>query len=335
MASHDAGHFRTLLREREHMLTDYLSALGDEHRHEADKISGLLREIERAVERVDKGTFGTCVVCKDDVEYDRLEVQPVREICLGCITPEELTLLEEELSIASKIHRALLPHQVERIPGYEFAVKALAARTVGGDYYDFLRHDRSGDVKVVIADSMGKGIPASLLMSNLQGALRVLAEDIDSPALLVSRLNWWLCRNVPVSKFISLACVELQPEAGATTVRLANAGHCPVLVVRPDGEVESHDSTGGVLGVHEGFSYEEKSIRLDPDDTLLLYTDGVTEALDSSGAFFDQARLEAFCASHRSDPVAAFVENLLGAIRRFSGKESLDDDLTVIALRKK
>ena len=335
MSSYDSGHFRSLLRERERMLTDYLSSLGDEHRAEANKITGLLSEIEQAVERVDKGTFGTCTVCKEEVEYDRLEVQPIREICLGCITPEEQTLLEEELAIASKIHRALLPQQVERIAGYDFAVKALAARSVGGDYYDFLRHDRSGRVKVVIADSMGKGIPASLLMSNLQGALRVLAEDIDSPALLVARLNWWLCRNVPVSKFISLACVELQPEAGSTAIRYANAGHCPLLVVRSSGLVESFDSTGGVLGVHADFGYEERAIRLDADDMVVLYTDGVTEAVGVDGSFFDQERLEEYCMGHREEPAGVFVENLLGGIRRFTGKDGLDDDLTVIVLRKK
>jgi len=334
MTTSDFEHFKEILVEREDLLNEYLSSLSAEGSADGEKVRGLLGDIKRALGRIEDHTYGTCRVCHEDVEYQRLEVQPIRQVCLDCITSEEKARLEEELEVASRIHRALLPQQVEAIPGFDLAARSLAARSIGGDYYDFLRGE-SGDItKVVIADTMGKGIPAGLLMSNLQGALRVLAQDLRSPGLLLTRLNWWICRNVPVTKFISLACLDLESSAGAATLRYANAGHCPIIRIRPDGTCEYLDSTGTVLGVHEDFGFEERTVQLDPGDLLLLYTDGVTEAADGRGEMFGYERLAQFCSTHRAESAASFLDSLLREVRRFTGKDSLDDDLTVIILKK-
>ncbi len=244
-------------------------------------------------------------------------------------------ILEEELAVAGKIHRALLPQKSPVVAGYEFAVKSFAAGTVGGDYYDFITRDDDSRVKVIIADTMGKGIPAGLLMSNLQGALRVLADDYDAPGKLLGRLNWWLCRNVPVNKFISLACVDVTPGTGRSAVRYANAGHCAPIIVRSNGKSDLLDSTGGVLGVHEEFAYDELVVLLDPGDTLLFYTDGATEAENGAGEMFGETRLLAAAKTFRSDAVDALIGNLLQEIGRFTGKGAFDDDLTMIAIRKR
>lgn len=334
MTTADLERFRALLVEREELLNEYVSRLGAAPSTEVDKVRGLLADIRAAFHRIEDHSFGTCEVCKGEVEYDRLEVQPIRQICLDCISVEEKTLLEDELLIASRIHRALLPQQVERIEGFELAVKSLAARSIGGDYYDFLS-GASGGMKVVIADSMGKGIPAGLLMSNLQGALRVLAPDMKSPGALVGKLNWWLCRNVPVSKFISLACIDITPTLTSVSVKYANAGHPPIILVRADGNCMNLLPTGGVLGVHEDFEYSEQAIAIHAGDLLVMYTDGVTEAGNDSGEMFGDERLAQFCRDHRMEPPGAFIEQLLGSVRDFTGRESLEDDLTVIAIRKK
>ncbi|MEW5795091.1 MAG: SpoIIE family protein phosphatase [Candidatus Zixiibacteriota bacterium] len=335
MTAADFEHFKTILVERESLLNFYLDSLSAEGAIEADKVRGLLGEIRGALTRIEHRTFGICQVCKEEVEYHRLEVQPIREICLGCITPEEQARLEEELAIAARIHRALLPQQVETIPGFDFAVKSLAASSVGGDYYDFLRDETGTVTKVVIADSMGKGIPAGLLMSNLQGAIRVLAQEHRSPSLLVSKLNWWLCRNVPINKFISLACLDLDAKSGATTLRYANAGHCPIIRVRADGFREYFVATGTVLGVHEEFSYDERVVQISAGDLLVMYTDGVTEAADANEDMFGDERLARFCVANRAKPVGVFLDELVREIRRFTGNDSFDDDLTVIAIKKK
>ena len=334
MTTADLERFRALLVEREELLTDYVSRLGDAPSGELDKVRELLADIRAAFHRIEDHSFGTCQVCKDEVEYDRLEVQPVRQVCLGCITPEEQSLLEDELTIASRIHRALLPQQVERIEGFDLGVKSLAARSVGGDYYDFLSGN-NGSTKIVIADSMGKGIPAGLLMSNLQGALRVLAPEIQSPGALLGKLNWWLCRNVPVSKFISLACIDMTPTTSSFAIRYANAGHPPIILVRADGTCMNLLPTGGVLGVHEKFEYSEQAVTVHSGDLILMYTDGVTEAENESGEMFGDGRLASFCRDHRGDSTGVLIEQLLRSVRAFTGKEALDDDLTVIAIKKK
>ena len=335
MTLSDLEHFRNLLIERSANLAGWLdapSAAGEEDVHKAQLLLSLIKE---ALGRVDDHTFGTCKVCQEGVELHRLEVQPITEVCLGCISKQEQSQLEEELFLASKIHRALLPQTIGKIDGFEVAVKSLAARMVGGDYYDFLPANGNGMARVVIADVMGKGIPAGLLMSNVQGALRVLAEEIDSPRLLLSRLNHWICRNVPVTKFVSLACIGVETGFGKSSrLLLANAGHCPPLIVRSDGRVEELEPTGGVLGVHEGFDYQECNHELYPDDLILLYTDGVTEAEDQDGEMYGEGRLIEFVSTRRTDPLETLLYDLLSSVRGFSPKPELADDYTVIALRK-
>ena len=188
-------------------MTSLLGSMGGDNSNEAQKVQSLLGEIKAALGRVEDQSFGTYVVCKGTVELYRLEVQPVAEICLTYITDKEREQLEEGLFLASKIHRALLPQSIEKIDGFDIAAKSLAARSIGGDYYDFLPSSNNGPTRIVIGDGMGSGLPAGLLMSNIQGAMRILSEEIESPRVLISRLNRWLCRNIPVTKFISLACI--------------------------------------------------------------------------------------------------------------------------------
>ena len=328
-------HFRDLLTERQQGLLGWLNLNESEYADGALKVRSLLTEIKDALSRVESGTFGVCVECKGDVELERLETQPVREVCLDCISPSERALLEEELTLAGKMHRALLPQQVEKIDGFEMSVRSVAARVVGGDYYDFLPSAGNGAVRVVIADAMGKGIAAGLVTSNLQGALRVLAEEIESPARLIARVNRWLCRNLPIPKFISLACIAIQPGTGRETrIRQANAGHCPPILVRADGKVELLEATGTVVGVHEDFTYDEHVSSMHPGDLLFLYTDGVTEAENSKGEMFDGDRLISYLQAARRAPISMLIGDLVSQIQSFTGRSEFDDDLTVIALRK-
>jgi serine phosphatase RsbU (regulator of sigma subunit) len=328
-------HFRDLLTERQQGLLGWLNLSESDYADGALKVRSLLTEIKDALTRVNSGSFGVCIECKGEVEFERLESQPVREVCLDCITATERALLEEELTLAGKMHRALLPQQVEKIDGFEMSVRSVAARVVGGDYYDFLPSANNGPVRVVIADAMGKGIAAGLVTSNLQGALRVLAEEIESPARLIARLNRWLCRNLPVPKFISMACVAIEPgTSGESRIRQANAGHPSPILVRADGTIELLEATGTVVGVHEEFTYDEQASIMRPGDLLFLYTDGVTEAEDAAGEMFDHDRLTDYLQAARGAPVTQLIGDLVNTIQSFTGHTEFDDDLTVMALRK-
>jgi sigma-B regulation protein RsbU (phosphoserine phosphatase) len=186
---------------------------------------------------------------------------------------------------------------------------------------------------VIIADTMGKGLPAGLLMSNVQGALRVLAEDINSPKELISKLNRWLCRNVPVTKFISLICLSLHANGNQQLV-YTNAGHCPAILIRQNGKVEKLNPTGGVIGVHQEFEYEEKGMSILPGDLLLLYTDGIIEAQRTDGEMFGEQRMIEYITSRRNSNLYDLVDGLLGEVRSFSDRSEFEDDLTVISLRR-
>ena len=336
MTISDLEHFKNLLVEREQSLSDWLGHIEVACEDDAHKARTLLEQIKLALERMENKTFGTCIECDGEVELHRLEVQPVSQICIDCISEEEQARLQEEMFVASKIHRALLPQNIAEIEGFDVAVKALAAQSVGGDYYDFLPSDNGRTVRVVIADSMGKGMPAGLLMSNLQGAIRILAEEIEAPAPLIAKLNQWLCRNVPITKFISLACFGIKAGSPSeTTITYTNAGHCPPILLRVDGTAERLDVTGAVLGVAEDFTYQQAHTSLFPDDLLLLYTDGVTEAENNQGEMYGEERLIEFIRRHRNDDFKMVLDALLHDVQSFSGRTGFEDDLTVIALRKR
>lgn len=335
MTMEELERFRSILQERQANVNEWLSAGPQVGVAELNKVRDLLADIQRSLHQIKDQTYGHCEACGDPVEMHLLEVQPIAHVCIACFTDEEKQMLEEELSIASRIHRALLPQKIEAIDGFELAVKALAARAVGGDYFDFLWNDSGTRVKIVIADSMGKGIPAGLMMSNLQGALRVLAQEIDSPGRLVSRLNHWLCRNLPVTKFVSLACVDLPIGSSPVSQGLAaNAGHCPAIIVRKDNSIDCIAPTGTVLGVHEDFGYYEKEIQMSRGDLLALYTDGITEATNAFEEMFEAERLTELLQNNRALPLADISERILAEIQRFSGRATLEDDLTLILLRK-
>ncbi len=334
MTISDLEHFKTLLTEKKQNLSEIISGGACCNETEVQKVQLLLNQIRQALAHVEDHTYGECTVCHQEVELHRLEIQPVENVCLGCITKQERELLEDELFVASKIHRALLPREVSRIERVDLVVRSYAAGSVGGDYYDVLPSSNGGLTRVVIADSMGKGIPAGLLMANLQGALRILAEDIESPAELVTRLNHWLCRNVPVIKFVSLACLGLEPKNdGVVRVTYVNAGHCPPILLRADGTVERLNPTGAVLGVHQEFTFEEQRTSLSPGDALLLYTDGVTEAENVHGEMYEEDRLIEYAQSRHSESPSTLLDGLVDSVRKFSRDGILADDLTAIALR--
>lgn len=328
-------HFKDLLADRADSITAWLEAGGFRNDNDVQKVYSLLTQIKDAIVRIENKTYGICTVCEGNIETHRLEIQPAATVCLDCISDQEKKQLEEELHLASKIHRALLPQAIERIDGFEVVAKSIAARTVGGDYYDFLPGSSEGGARVIIADVMGKGLPAGLLMSNVQGALRILADDLESPQMLISRLNRWFCRNVQVTKFVSMACVALKSlPSGKAELTYTNAGHCPPILLRRDGMVEILEPTGGVLGVHEAFSYEERRLQIGIGDLLVLYTDGVTEAESKRGEQFGESRLNDIICGHRTVSIEAIPELLLNEVQRFSGHHELDDDFTIIGLRK-
>lgn len=240
-------------------------------------------------------------------------------------------LLARELERAAEIQRTLLPETPPEVEGVQLAGYNAPCRTVGGDYYDFLPLD-GGRLGLVVADVSGKGMPAALLMSNLQARIQVLAEEPSDLAALLERLNRLLRSSSPPQCFVSLFFGVLDPCSGE--LLYANAGHNPALLVRAEGRVEWLESGGPVLAILPAVSYEQQRRQLRPGDVLVLYSDGVTEATDRSGAEFGSERLAELCVRHAHLPPAGLLEELRRCLRDWLGGQPAEDDITLVAIKR-
>src|SRR5262249_29175522 len=189
---------------------------------------------------------------------------------------------------AEEIQRGLLPRQVASVPGCRMAVSWKPSSALSGDYFDVLRFDPSR-FGICIADVVGKGVPAALLMSNFQAMVKSVARAGESPSEVCARLNSFVCGTVSSNKFITFFYALMDMEA--RTLRYANAGHNPPILARRDGSWTRLSEGGVVLGVLSDRRYSQGEVTLSPGDRLLLYTDGLSEAHNATGEEFGERRL--------------------------------------------
>jgi sigma-B regulation protein RsbU (phosphoserine phosphatase) len=235
---------------------------------------------------------------------------------------------EREIAEAKAIQEKLLPREIPQMPGYEIATAWQSARLVGGDYFDILPLDDK-TLGICIADVAGKGMPAALLMSNLQAAVRGLSSLSIAPDLLCSRLNSIVYRNTESDRFITFFYAHLD----GSTRRLAyvNAGHNAPFVVRSDGSHERLRDGGAVLGVFASRNYEMGSAQLSAGDRVILFTDGVTEACNPAGEEFGEARLLRLLEDHRTLSANELQGKIIAVVAEFSGGR-WQDDATLLVL---
>jgi phosphoserine phosphatase RsbU/P len=234
---------------------------------------------------------------------------------------------EHEIAEARAIQEGFLPKDIPQLPGYEIVGAWQSARVVGGDYFDVLAFD--GDsVGLCIADVAGKGMPAALLMSNLQAAVRGFASPAVAPHELTARLNSLLCRNMAMDRFITFFYAQL--DGHARKLRYVNAGHNPPIVVHSDGSHHRLEEGGMVLGVFTGQEFATGSIVLQPGDRLVLFTDGVTEAGGFDGEEFGEGRLLEVMRAHRSAGADDLQRQVLRAAYEFSRGNWTDDATTLV-----
>jgi sigma-B regulation protein RsbU (phosphoserine phosphatase) len=251
-----------------------------------------------------------------------------QEIAAGRARRLEDAAERRELSEALKIQQRLLPQQVPQIDGWELSVSWQPASGVGGDCFDTIRF---GDTRMAltIADVVGKGIPAALLMSNLQAAVRAFASEAIEPQALCHQVNRILCGNIAEGRFISFFYCVLDATAGVLTY--TNAGHYLPMLVRADGTVERLGIGGPVLGVLGEAEYEQAQVVLGQGDRIVLFTDGLTEARDASDQEFGEERLQQAAVVHRACSAPALQARLTAAVAAFTGGQ-LQDDATLMIL---
>jgi sigma-B regulation protein RsbU (phosphoserine phosphatase) len=233
-----------------------------------------------------------------------------------------------ELEEARRIQRKLLPAELPELAGWEIASSWQPASGVGGDCFDAIRF-APHRLAVSIADVVGKGIPAALLMSNLQAAVRAFATDAARPAELCQQVNRILCGNIAEGRFISFCYCVLDSSVG--TLAYANAGHYLPILVRADGTVERLDRGGAVLGVFPDAAYEQGEIALASRDRLILFTDGITEARNRDDEEFGEPRLMELARANRECSAPALQARLTEAVAAFADG-AFQDDATLIVL---
>ena len=233
---------------------------------------------------------------------------------------------EEELRRAREIQQALLPKEIPQLPGFEVAAAWRPARAVSGDYFDvFPLGDRK--LCICIADVVGKGVSAALLMAHAQAAVRALASQSDSPATLCARVNRLLCENIATGKFVTFFVGILDGET--RMFNYCNAGH-PYPILVSHGESSALDKGGAVLGVFPSWSYEDAAIRLDPEDRLLLFTDGITEAEAADAEEFGDENVATFARSNWKKSAKEMTNGLLERVSNFCGGSFRDDATLVV-----
>jgi sigma-B regulation protein RsbU (phosphoserine phosphatase) len=239
-----------------------------------------------------------------------------------------LEMQEQELERAREIQQSLLPKEIPQLPGFEVAGAWQPASTVSGDYYDVLR---LGDHRlgICIADVVGKGVSAALLMANVQAAVRAFAGDSESPAQVCAKVNLLLHENIATGKFVTFLYGILDGETH--TFQYCNAGHLyPILV--SGGSVRMLEQGGAVLGVFPAWIYEDSTVELRAGDRLLLFTDGITEASDANGQEFEETSIATFAKANSTLSAKELNSRLLAKVTAFCDAQFRDDaTLLVIA----
>jgi sigma-B regulation protein RsbU (phosphoserine phosphatase) len=237
--------------------------------------------------------------------------------------------MEVDLARAREIQQRLLPRKIPTIAGLDVAARMEPTREVGGDYYDVMPLSR-GRVLVVIADVSGKGIPASLLMANVQAAIRALAPVSDTLTIMIERANDLLFENTEPDRFVTLFAAIVGGADGS--VRYLNAGHNPPLVFRDDGSIESLTVGGPILGAFPGITaFEEGTTSLGPRDRLVLYTDGLSEAMNARGEEWGEPALTK-CAGASPLTAAEIIDGCFAGAREHAAGAAQSDDMTMVAV---
>lgn len=285
------------------------------------------------VVRIDRGQFLRLV--QDSPQF-AVRVMNIMSVRTRRLMEEEIERqrMEEELAVGRRIQLSLLPRGCPQLPGYEFAAGYRAAREVGGDLYDFIvQPDDPNKVHVIIADVTGKGVPAALYMAVSRTLMHTYALEGYGPAEALRRTNEFIRRDETSPLFLSAFYTVLDADTGCLTY--ASAGHNPPIWIHSaTGEIELLRSRGLLLGAFDGSVPEQNLCFLAPGDYVVFFTDGITEARDPLGEFFDDEGLEAVVQSKAWSSAEELLTAIVRAVDEFAGGTAQADDFTVVVLRR-
>jgi len=274
------------------------------------------------------------------IDFEDLEITvnkilaQIAQLKTSAANQERLRTIERELNVAARIQQWMLPRDFPPFPertDFELHASMAPAKEVGGDLFDFFLLDND-HLGVVIGDVSGKGVPAALFMAVTRTLLRGAALEGKAPGECLAYVNQRLCSQNDSSMFVTLFYGILNTRTGE--LQFASAGHNPPYIFRHDGQLRQLvGNCGLIVGIRPGAEYCTDICHIVPGEAILLYTDGVTEAMDKDGRFFGEERLEQYLKEHSGHVAEHVVVNLHGALRLFAVDTPQADDITVVALR--
>jgi len=322
MATAEHTYLRTELEQRRERLHEAL------HSPAADaSLSELLKAVDTALSRLDQGTFGICETCHSSIEAERLLADPLVRFCLDHLTSAEQRALEDDLSLAARIQRLLLPKPGLAPIGWDVRYHQPAGM-VSGDYCDLFETD--GGLLFMLGDVSGKGVAASMLMSHLHATFRTLAEACLPLDRMVQDANRIFCESTLAGQFATLVVGRAAHDG---LVEFVSAGHLPVLHIHCDGATPK-DSTGIPLGMFCDARFPVHRLTLAQGDSLFLYTDGLTESRNRAGAEYGLHRIRMLAARHAAKEAAGLISECIADLLSFAEGLKQFDDLTLLAVRR-
>ncbi len=317
---------RSQLQERRRSLATALDQFG-----QPEHLVRLLQEVDAALERMNQGTYGLCERCHDSIETDRLLADPLLTTCLDHLTPEQQRSLEEDLDLAAKIQRKLLPPQSFNSRLWEIYYHYEPAGAVSGDYCDLIGPEaESGSFCLLLGDVSGKGVAASMLMAHLHALFRGLISAGTPLKQLAGKANRIFCESTISTHYATLILARADQSG---QVEICNGGHCQPLWIRGS-EVLAIEATDLPIGMFCDLEYSSRKIHLQPGDSLLLYTDGLTESRNQAGEEYGLARLSRWAGEHHQLAPQAMIKACLQDLRTFRAATPGLDDLTIMAIRR-
>jgi sigma-B regulation protein RsbU (phosphoserine phosphatase) len=288
-----------------------------------------LQVIDASLEKMEEGTFGICEVCHDHVDDELLQMDFTACVCLSHYSENELRQLEGELELSQTVQRGLLPTHAPSISGYDIAAFSRPTQIVTGDYFDFLQFE-DGTHGFVVADVSGHGVSAGMLMTSLQTVFHTLTPTTDSPVDVLARINHLYVHNINFTTFVTLFFAKL--DTRSRMLSYASAGHNPPLLHRRSTEETSWlRPTGPAVGLIADHQYGLVTHQLMEGDMLVLYTDGIIEALAPDGSDqFGYDRLAEIIHQNEGLPARELTTRVIQALSDFTQGSPLEDDITLV-----
>jgi len=291
-------------------------------------LNKLLNEVDAALNEMAVGTYGICKVCDEPIETDRLLADPLLTLCLPHLTEIQQRALESDLETAGKIQRALLPEKEIKTDYWEFAHHYRPAGIVSGDFCDLIPVEDGSHI-FVLGDVSGKGVSASLMMSNLHALIHTLQSFNLPLSEIMERANRLFCESTLPTTYATMVLGKVVPDG---TIEISVAGHNPPFVIK-DGVVTSIAATGVPVGLFCSAKYDTERLNLATNDFLFMYTDGLSEA-SVNKIEYGSGRIQKHLEGLTGLTATEIITDVMLQQQIFLGKNKPDDDVTVAAIRK-